>query len=299
MLKVILKNRSGVFGSYHFYASITIVFWSLAYVLTRIAMRYTTALPLGLLRYAVASITLLIVVCLLRIRMFSPKDVWWFLLAGASGFFVYVSAFNKGNESVGAATGSTVIATVPIITAVMSGVIYREHLRALQWIGIAVSFVGVVLLTVISGGFSVNIGLAWLFCAAICLSLYNVLNRRLTKTYSAIQVTAFSIFAGTLMLLVFIPQSLETIATAPPVLWITVLALGVLSSAVAYLTWAKAFSLTTKAANVSNYMYITPILTALLGYASIGEVPDRATIVGGAVILIGLGIFAWGRKNPA
>jgi hypothetical protein len=34
---------------------ITIFFWSLAYVLTRIALRHYSALPLGFLRYFIAS----------------------------------------------------------------------------------------------------------------------------------------------------------------------------------------------------------------------------------------------------
>jgi hypothetical protein len=35
-----LKNKSGLFSNYHLYASITIALWSLAYVLTRVAVRY-------------------------------------------------------------------------------------------------------------------------------------------------------------------------------------------------------------------------------------------------------------------
>jgi hypothetical protein len=37
-------------NSYHLYASVTILFWSFAYVLTRLTLQYFSALPLGFLR---------------------------------------------------------------------------------------------------------------------------------------------------------------------------------------------------------------------------------------------------------
>jgi hypothetical protein len=47
-------------NSYHPYALVTIVFWSLAYVLTRVTLQYFSAFYLGFLRYFIASSTLLI-----------------------------------------------------------------------------------------------------------------------------------------------------------------------------------------------------------------------------------------------
>ncbi|MPN49432.1 hypothetical protein SDC9_197053 [bioreactor metagenome] len=72
--------------------------------------------------------------------------------------------------------------------------------------------------------------------------------------------------------------------------------LGVFSSAVAYGAWAQAFKKAKKASQVSNYMFITPFLTALLGFAIAGERLDLPTIAGGAVILIGVLIFNFGEK---
>lgn len=49
-------------NSYHPYAMTTILFWSLSYVFTRLALRYFSPYPLGLLRYIAASAALIIVV---------------------------------------------------------------------------------------------------------------------------------------------------------------------------------------------------------------------------------------------
>ena len=53
-------------NSFHPYAIITIIFWSLAYVLTRLTLQYFTAFSLGFLRYFIASCTLMIVAVLLK-----------------------------------------------------------------------------------------------------------------------------------------------------------------------------------------------------------------------------------------
>jgi drug/metabolite transporter (DMT)-like permease len=283
--------------SYHPYAMITILFWSLAYVFTRMALRYFSALSLGFLRYAAASAALVLVMCVTRPRLPARRDVKWFVLAGALGFFLYMIAFNKGSQTVTAATASVVIATVPVITALLARVIYKERLRRAQWAAIAVEFSGVVVLTAMTGALAVNAGLLWLLLAAAALSAYNVLQRKLTKTYSALQTSAFGIFAGTIMLAMFSPAAVREVSAAPPIQLFYVAVLGVFSSAAAYVAWSQAFAKAKNTSSVSNYMFITPLLTTLLGFLIAKEIPDRATVVGGVIILLGMGIFNFRRNG--
>ncbi len=282
-------------NSFHPYAITTIVFWSLAYVFTRLTLRYFSAFSLGFLRYAIASGALLVAVVLLKLRAPDRKDLPWFLAAGAAGFFLYMIAFNQGQAAVTAATGSVVIATVPVMTAVLARFVYREKLAAFQWFAIFVEFAGVVVLTLMNGSFSVNAGLLWLLLAALLLSVYNLLQRKLTQTYTALQTTAYSIFCGTLMLAVFSPAAAREIARAPAIQFFYLAVLGVCSSAVAYVAWAGAFARAKQTSQVSNYMFVTPFLTSVLGFLLAGEVPDAATLIGGGIIMTGVLIFNFGR----
>lgn len=282
--------------SFHIYAMITIVFWSLAYVFTRMALRYFSAYSLGFLRYFVASCVLIIVVIATKMKPPKKSDFKWFVVGGAAGFFLYMIAFNKGCESVTASTSSVIIATVPIITALLASFIYKERLKPFQWIAIVISFLGVVTLTLLNGVLTIDKGLIWLFLAAILLSFYNLLQRKLTRTYSALQTSAFSIFAGTIMLAIFSPASLAEVKTAPPIQLFYVVIMGVFSSAIAYLSWSQAFAKAKYTSSVSNYMFITPFLTTLLGLLIAKERPDSSTIVGGIIILTGLLIFNFGGK---
>ncbi len=283
-------------NNFHIYAMITIIFWSLAYVLTRLSLQYFTPFSLGFLRYFVASCTLIIVWALTRMKLPQRKDLPYFILAGALGFFFYMIAFNLGQKTVTASTGSIVIATVPLLTAFIARFVYREKMSLVQWLALIIEFAGVAVLTLMNGILSFNIGLVWLFLAALALSLYNLLQRRLTKKYTALQTSAFSIFFGTILLAVFLPVSVRQITNAPPIQWVYLVILGVFSSAIAYVSWSKAFAKAEKTSQVSNYMFVTPFLTSLFGFLMADEIPELSTLVGGGIILFGVFVFNFGEK---
>jgi drug/metabolite transporter (DMT)-like permease len=282
--------------SFHPYAGITILFWSLAFILTRLTLQYISAFPLGFLRYAIASFALVVIVLTARISPPKLADLKWFFLSGFFGFFLYMITFNKGIATVTAATSSVIIATAPVITALLAGLFYREKLSAIQWTATAVEFSGVVLLSLMNSIFSLNSGLLWLLLAALSLGIYNLLQRKLTKTYSGLQAAAYSIFAGTIMLAIFLPGAVQETRAAPPIQLLYIAILGVFSSAIAYVTWAQALKKAERTSSVSNYMFITPFLTTLLGFVLTHEKPDGSTIAGSLVILTGVLIFNFGDR---
>ena len=273
---------------------VTIFFWSLAYVLTRLTLQYFSAFSLGFLRYFVASCALIVMAVAAKMQLPRRKDLPWFLAAGAIGFFFYMIAFNQGQATVTAATGSVVIATVPVITALFARFVYKETLKKFQWLAIGVEFLGVSVLTLMNSTFSVNAGLLWLLLAALALSIYNLLQRKLTKQYTALQASTYSILFGTCLLAIFAPASFREIGDAPARQYLYLAILGIGSSAIAYVSWAKAFSKARRTSQVSNYMFVTPFLTSILGFLMAGEVPDQATLAGGSIILLGVLLFNFG-----
>lgn len=277
--------------NYHFYAIITIIFWAMAFVFTRLALQYFDVYTLSFLRYLSASLTLLVIICFMKINKPKKEDFITYLLSGCIGFFIYVILFTKGTGMVTSATGSIVIAMVPVFTAFLASFFYKEKLKTYQWFAIGIEFIGILVLTLMNGTFSINEGVLWLLVAALCLATYNLLQRKLTKKYSAIEASTYSIFIGTLFLCIFLPSAIDPTIHAPIEHIIYVLILGIFSSALAYIAWAKAISMAEKTTYVSNYMFVTPFLTTILGFVMMGEIPDKATILGGTIILIGLFIF--------
>jgi drug/metabolite transporter (DMT)-like permease len=274
----------------------TIIFWSSAFVFTRLALKYFTPLTLGFLRYFIASLSLIVVALVIKINLPQIKDVKYFFLAGFFGFFFYMIVFNIGSATVPAATGSIIIATAPIITTVLARIIYKEKIRIIQYISIIIEFIGVGVLTLMNGIFSINIGVIWLLLASISVSIYNLLQRKITKKYSAIQTAIISIWFGTVMLLLFLPDSIEEVKNASFLQKIYVIILGLFPSAVAYITWTYAFSKAKTTSSVTNYMFLTPFLTVILGIMLAKEIPDLSTIIGGTIIIIGMLVYNFSYK---
>lgn len=277
--------------SYHPFAAATIFFWSIAYVIGKVCLTYFSPSALGFLRYFIASLTLIVIVVATKLKPPHKKDIPWFFAAGALGFAIYMIAFNTGQRAVTASTASVVISTVPVVTAVMARFFYKEKLKRLQWAAIGISFIGVIIINLMHGIFSVNYGILWLMLAVLNLSLYNIIQRRLTKTYSALQASTYSIFAGTILLSVFARDSFVQIKGAPIPLMIGVMIMGICSSAFAYVAWSEALARAERISQVSNYMFFTPFLSGIIGFIAIKEVPDTATLVGGAFIIAGMLLF--------
>ncbi|WP_312426499.1 EamA family transporter [Lacrimispora sp.] len=63
--------------SFHPYAATTIVFWSLAYVFTKLALGYFTPFSLGFLRYGVASLALLAVAVFTKMKLPGKRDIFY------------------------------------------------------------------------------------------------------------------------------------------------------------------------------------------------------------------------------
>lgn len=283
---------------YQPYALATVFCWSLAFVFTRMTLSYFSAASLGFLRYLVASAALIVIAVFTKMK--PPKIADWplFLISGFFGFFLYMIVFNKGLSSVPAATASVVNATVPVITALIAGTVYHEKIRGFQWTAVLTELTGIAVLTVMSGGLTQSKGLIWLFLAALALSIYNILQRKLTQKYTAMQSSTYSIFAGTLMLALFSPAAFSELPAAPAIQYVYVLLLGIFPSAVAYVSWSVAFSKAERTSQVSNFTVLTLFFTSLLGVVLLGETPDAATLAGGSITLAGVLMFNYGAALP-
>lgn len=273
------------------YAFLTVALWSSAFVFTKVALMAFTSPALGFLRCLVASIALCGVLAVKRVPLPRWRDAPGLLLSGALGFAIYLLVFNKGSETLTSTTSCILIATAPLITALLAAVLFRERLSVRGWCALCLEFVGVLILALWNGVVSINAGVLWMLAAALSISGYNIVQRLFARRYTALELTTWSFVAATAMLLPFAPEAAREIAQAPPAQVGTVVFLGVFPSAVAYLAWARALAVARSTSEVTHFMFLTPFLSLVLGYMVIGEVPGPETFVGGAVILLGLALF--------
>lgn len=278
---------------YQPYAWVTILSWGVGNVCTRVALQNFSPFAIGFLRYAIAAVLLAGLALHRRLAPPARRDWVWFLLSGVAGFAFYVVSYNLGYMTVTAATGSVISATVPLMTAALAQWVFCERLRFGQWAAVGLQFCGILVIALANGRLSASAGVGWMLASAVSLSIYNLLQRYLTAQgrYSALQSAVYSIFCGAAMLCVFAPQAVRQLPHAAPAPLASVLFLGLFASVVAFLCWSKALSLAPRASQVSNYMFITPLISTGVEMVWLRELPPASTLAGGGLILLGAVFF--------
>lgn len=275
------------------YSFITVFLWAAAFPLTKVAGAQFSPFCLGLIRCMVASAALLMVGKFLHIRKpFCRKDLLLLAAAGISGFALYLIFFNTGIMTITSATSSVIIASTPIMTAIVCSRLYKEKINPLGWLAILFAFIGVVILLFWEGALSINVGILWTLGAAVVFCIYNVLNRKLGSVgYTSVEIVTYGMISASIVLMFCLPQTISEIASADLIAILLAIALGLLPSATSYVLWAKAMELAEKTNEVTNYMFVTPLLSAVMGFLLLNEVPDMGTIIGGIIIIAGVVLF--------
>ena len=276
----------------------TLLLWASAFAGIRAGMRLT---PVGvpgadgygpgevaLLRFGTASVVLLLYASVTRMRFPRTEDLMRIALAGLTGITIYHVSLNFGEMSVAAGAASLLIAAGPVFTAMMSAGFLGEKLTVLGWLGIAVAFVGVALISVSQGtGLSFSPGALLILLAAVSTSVFFIVAKKPLKRYSALEFTSYSIWAGTIPLFFFAPGLLAQLPKAAPSATAAIVYLGIFPAAIAYVLWNYALA-RMPASILSSFLYLSPVLAMGIAWVWIGEVPTALTVVGGAVAIAGV-----------
>lgn len=271
---------------------LTVFIWASAFPITKLAMAHFTPNALGFVRCTVAAIFLGIIGKFSGIRKPKKNEIIYFFISGGLGFTLYMITFNTGIQTLTSSTSSIIIATTPIMTAVVASKLYGESINKIGWFSIVLAFAGVIVLMLWDGVFSINIGLIWTIGAAIVFCGYNILNRKLSSMgYTALEIVTYSMICGAIMLAIFSMQGYRQLISAKPENILSVIYLGAMPSAMAYFLWGKAMSLADKTSEVTNFMFVTPLLSTILGFLMLKEIPNIGTFIGGVIIIFSIILF--------
>ncbi len=279
------------------YAFVTVLIWSTVYISTRHLLKNYTSMEIGGLRYSIAAVVLLFVSFLKREKHPKKKDLMLFFAGGFFGFGFYIIAFNIAAGLLPSGVCSFVVTTSSIFTTLLSSFFLREKLKVKEAVSLIIQLAGVGVLTLTAGEISFNKGIVVMLSAALSLGVYNLIQRKLVaRGYSAMQITTYCILCGIIWLVLGFVNALTKIRTVTLADIGSALYLGVIASAAAYYFWAKAMCLTDKTGNVSNFMFLIPFLTSIIGRIVFQEVPDVHMYIGGGLLTVGFLIYMYGGK---
>jgi drug/metabolite transporter (DMT)-like permease len=277
---------------------ITIILWASAFPGIKAALNAYSPEHVSLLRLLIGSITLIFVVFFLRIRLPEIKDIPIILLLGFLGFSVYQIALNYGEQTVSAGIASLLVSTTPLFTAILALLFFREIIGLWGWIGSFIGFSGVafIYLDGSAGNFSFSSGVILVLIASLSESIYFVFQNAYLKKYGFITFTIYTIWAGTIFMLIFAPGLGEAIIHAPLDTTLVVLYLGIFPTVIPYFTLAYITS-KTGASEATSSLYLTTVFAFLISWIWLDEVPHFSAIVGTVITLFGVFIANIRKKK--
>lgn len=266
-------------------------FWSINYVIAKIALRHFPPLLFTPIRTALAAALLLVVWKQSGGERVNGdwKRVGLLGLVGITGNQV---AFLVGMARTSVAHAALIIAMTPVFVLLLSAWRAHERVTVRKLSGMGIAFCGVAVL-VFGPGRSTHgatlLGDFLIFLASFTFALFTVAGRGVTRKHGAIPVTATAYVASALSLIpVGIWQGwgfdFTRVTTGG---WLTLVYMAVFPSVVCYLIYYHALS-KISASRVSAFSYSQPLIATLTGFAALGEPVTASVAVGGVLVLSGV-----------
>jgi drug/metabolite transporter (DMT)-like permease len=277
----------------------TLILWSSALVAIRFGVQSYNPGSVALLRLLSGSVMITFV--LLHKRSHASltwKEIAMILWLGFLVNAVYQTSLSFGEQTVTAGISAFIISTIPLYSTIGAVFFHREPMSKLGWLGVLISFLGIVFIAFgEADNFSLDFGVIYVLISAIAASVYILMAKPLLRKIGPLYFTAYTLWAGTLFVLIYSVDLIQDIQTAPLNATLAVIYLGIFPTAIAYITYNHALNyLSTTIA--TNWLYAIPLLTCVQAWLFLGEIPAMTAVLGGCVAIVGTVIVTfYSRKK--
>lgn len=265
------------------------------FLLGKAAVDAIPTLALGLLRFLIAGAGFLMLARIRGLELWPVAKAEWrtYLLAGFLGVAVNQLAFLGGLAYTLPSHAALLYALTPTVVLLLAWARGQERPGPRKLMGLALAFSGVLVL--FSGKAGGTLPPRWILgdllvlIAVVAWAGYTVMSRPLVQKHGAQRATTLSILFG---LALFIPMGLFglpklAVATVPPLAWIGLAYLGLMTSVVSYLLWFHALAMK-EPSRVAIATNGQPVATAVLAWAFYGQAITPAFAVGAVLVLGGV-----------
>ncbi|HCY7076431.1 TPA: DMT family transporter [Staphylococcus aureus] len=281
------KLRDTTFLSYLF----TIILWGSAFPMIKIALNDFSAESLSAFRLILATIILLPFVIIKKLPTPELRDIPVIFILGFCGFVIYHTALNFGETLISAGISGILVSTTPIFSSALAYIFLKEHFSKWNWLSSLVAFIGISIISISKDDYTtINVlGVFIILLASFSESLYFTFQKKYIEKYSFIAFTLYTIMASSPFMLIFIPEIINDIHGTTFTSIVSVLYLAIFPTIIPYVLLAYIV----KSVGVSDAtmsLYLTPIVSLLLSYLLLDELPTTLAIIGGIITLLGVSL---------
>ncbi|MEN9619849.1 MAG: hypothetical protein RL499_42, partial [Actinomycetota bacterium] len=269
------------------------LFWAMNFVVGDRVIAEFTPLELTFFRWLGAfPILLAITLWIERDRLekwrLAAREWWIHIVQAVLGMVGYTLLLYAALDTTSAVNASVISAINPAVIALAAVVVLGERIRRGGVLGIAISFVGVVIVVLLggSGGIadvSVAVGDVLILGAILAWTAYVIISRRIQTppiTATTVQVGMSALMLAPVMALVGIQAQPSTEG------WWGLAIIIVFPSALAYLLWNVAVT-QLGPSRTGVFLNLLPVFTAIIAVA-LGDALTVWQVIGGLIVLAGV-----------
>jgi len=279
--------------------------WGGAFVAAKIVVQQLPPTLAAALRFTLAFGVLLVALLIKegKSAWVPPKD-WAPLIAAAlTGIALYNILFFTGMIHTSPINGSLIVSSGPVMTTLISGLLFKEQIANRQLLGMFLSLGGVVVI-VSQGSWSILRNLAFnrgdliIACALFCWSLYTIIGKTTSKRWSSLLATTYACGLGAVILWI---TAWPHVLTAQwrnlelPVA-LSLVFLAVFASALAFVFWYDGVG-RVGASRTSAFQNLVPVFSAVSANLILGDRIFPFHAIGAVLILYGV-YLANSKQKP-
>lgn len=279
-------------------ATLAVLVWGASFVAIKIVLREVSPVVVVWLRFAIGILVLGAAV-LARKEFAMPRGREWgyFALLGFLGITFHQWLQSNGLETTQATTTAWIVATMPVFIAILGWLVLGEKPGWVIVGGIALATVGV-LLVVSKGNVPAlvqgrvgAIGDLLILISAPNWAIFSVLSRSGLKKHPAALMMFYVMSLGWIFtsVLFLLGRGYTEIPHLTLQGWLGIGFLGIFCSGLAYIFWYDALRVL-PASQAGVFLYVEPLVTAVVAAFVLSEPLLWSSVLGGAVILSGVWI---------
>lgn len=277
---------------YHVIAILVIIAWGASFPCTRLLLDAgISPTEIFVYRSAIAYLGLL-VFSRFKISYWGWKDEALAVLCGLTGGAMYFVLQNIALKLTLLSDVVIVIAVNPLLTTILAAIFLKdEHFSLKVLLGSLVAFAGVAVVT-FRDGFVWGDGLlgnVLAFLAALSWAFYCIILKRVQGRHSTLSITRKVMLYGTICaipVMFFEPTTPISTLLRTDVLF-NMLFLALVCSMAAFFIWNLVIK-KIGAIRSSNYLYLDPIVSIIMGVILLNERVGIVAVVGCALVLLGV-----------
>jgi drug/metabolite transporter (DMT)-like permease len=297
--------------------ALVLLIWAINFIAAKIGLRSLPAATLSSFRVVLAGLVMIPFYRLCsrlpafaeaaeaRQRSWTLHDLWTFLYMGFFGVTVNQICFTVGLRYTSVSHAAVIVGMGPIYTLIFAVLFKLETTTWQKSAGMVIALAGIAFMASENGVSRHSpslLGDAITMTGSIGFAMYMVLGKRLGGRYDPLTMTAFSHYAGALMMLpvaIYRAVSLVAIENWRAIAWsgwAALLYMAIFSSAVAYMFyfWLLRYL---QASQLSAFTYLLPVVATVLGILWLGEKGSWGQVLGGALALSGVYWIESGRAS--